>query len=265
MVINGRSALEVGELNAENLVAQITAKLPLLRTRQLRKVEALVNSFVEGARWWVNEASDFASEDFVAELGDLLLQHHNASAIPLTKDKFEYAMVDALRSVGFVADKLPNGNPGEDIVVNGHPWSLKTQADRAIKTDRLHISKFMELGKGAWQTNADLIALRNRMFVHMQAYERILSLRCLSSADGEYEYELVEVPKELLQKSRNFPITFKVDSRQTPKPASCYVNDDEGLAFELYFDGGTERKLQVRNLMKRNCIVHARWSVRTNR
>lgn len=197
--------------------------------------------------------------------GDLLVAHNEGSKIPLTKDKFEYAMVDALNNSGYEASKLPNGHPGEDIVVNGVPWSLKTQADRGIKQDRLHISKFMELGKGKWDTEADVVALRERMFTHMASYERIFSLRCfprIQSDEGEtiYNYELVEIPKKLLLSSRNFPIEIKINSRQVPKPAYCRVFNELGKEiYALYFDGGTERKLQVKNLAKSACVVHGTW------
>jgi len=49
-------------------------------------------------------------------------------------------------------------------------------------------------------------------------------------------------------------------SKQNPKPGYCSVTDDEGnVKFKLYFDGGTERKLQIKNLRKDLCIVHATW------
>lgn len=116
----------------------------------------MVDFLLNGVRHDLNPESDFASSQFCSEFGDLLLLHHNASSIPMTKDKFEYAFVDALAAIGREAEKLPNGNPGADIVVNGEPWSLKTQADAQIKADRLHISKFIELGKGAWERTSSI-------------------------------------------------------------------------------------------------------------
>lgn len=247
----------------DDLLATLTEQLAKLRPRQLKRVALLVESLAGGTLYWTNPKSFFADDAFAQEFGDLLRMHHNASAIPMTKDKFEYAMVDALRDVGHTAHKLPNGNPGEDIVVDGEPWSLKTQADRNIKRDTIHISKFMELGKGAWATPADLVSLRERMFQHMKAYDRIFTLRCmpLQQIDGILvrDYELVEIPKDLLLKSAGLPIEFKGNSRQTPKPASCYVPNANSIDFELYFDGGTERKLQIRRLRKSQCIVHATW------
>ncbi len=31
------------------------------------------------------------------------------------------------------------------------------------------------------------------------------------------------------------------------------------MDFQLYFDGGTERKLQIKHLLKSLCVVHAEW------
>jgi hypothetical protein len=232
-------------------------------------VVELVDSLLTGTIAEVNATTDFVSDSFAAEFGDLLLFHHNASAIAMSKDKFEFAMVDALTSSGFDATKMRNGNPGADIIVDGVPWSLKTQANAAIKTDLLHISKFMELGKGRWETLEDLTLLREQMFEHLKSYERILVLRNLSRVrepDGQvlYVYELVEIPKLLLLSASNFPIIFSTVSRQNPVPASSLVLAEDGSeAYRLYFDGGTERKLQIRAIRKDLCVVHATWRFHT--
>ncbi len=53
---------------------------------------------------------------------------------------------------------------------------------------------------------------------------------------------------------------MKRDSKQSPKPGYCYVVDNKKKAiFNLYFDGGGERKLQIKNLDKAYCKVHAEW------
>lgn len=250
------------------MVTEIIDQLQYLRPRQILRVEKLIQALTRGTETTLCPDSDFATEDFSNTFGDLLIEHHLASAIPLTKDKFEYAIVEALREIGLDAVKAPTGNPGEDIIVDGIPWSLKTQADRNIKRDRIHISKFMELGKGQWENTSDLIALRQRMFNHMEKYDRIFSLRCFRDyqklKQGEeilYEYELIEIPKSLLLMSADFSIDFQEKSRQTPKPAYCTVTQSGEQLFQLYFDGGTERKLQVKNILVSRCIRHASWKL----
>jgi len=55
------------------------------------------------------------------------------------------------------------------------------------------------------------------------------------------------------------------DSKQNPKPGYCDVSEPDGtLRLQLYFDGGTERKLQIRHLRKDLCMVHAEWAFEIN-
>ena len=44
------------------------------------------------------------------------------------------------------------------------------------------------------------------------------------------------------------------------RPGYCTVRDKNGMQlFQLYFDGGSERKLQVKHLLKSACKVHGTW------
>jgi hypothetical protein len=247
------------ESNSVELVAKVST-LSTERQRLLTPmVEALQQEFeVErpGPSW-------LATDAFVESMGATLQLHHALSRESFTKDKFEYAMERILQHEGHAAELAGRGNPGHDITVDGEAWSLKTQADRTIKTDQVTISKFMELGKGRWEDESDLTALRARMIEHMQSYERIFTLRCLTPESDEIkQYELVEIPKTVLISSQDFPCEMKYDSRQTPKPGYCKVTIAGKPAFELYFDGGTERKLQVRKLQLTHCDVHARWTIK---
>lgn len=210
-----------------------------------------------------NTKSDFATPSFVEDFGDLLLLHHAASSEPFAKDKFEHAMNRVLAAHGHDSHLSRRGNPGHDLTVDGDRWSLKSQADRNISDDFLHISRFMELGKGKWETVHDLAGLRDQLMGHMESYDRIFSLRRLPPPAGtnhEHRYELVEIPKALLQKARAGELRMMTESKQSPKPGYCTIRGAAGdVEFELYFDGGTERKLQVKKLKKSLCVVHATW------
>ncbi|EAT58402.1 hypothetical protein CferDRAFT_0341, partial [Chlorobium ferrooxidans DSM 13031] len=134
-----------------------------------------------------------------------------------------------------------------------------TQADKGIREDKIWISKFMELGKGLWGDNpADLETLLDLFLAHLDHYERVLILRALQKAPN-WIYELVEVPKALLMLAGSGKLEMKTESRQFPKPGYCFVREGETELFQLYFDGGSERKLQLKNLLKCRCMVHARW------
>lgn len=106
----------------------------------------------------------------------------------------------------------------------------------------------------------DLVGLRNQFFEHLESYDRILSLRCLPRENPNWFYELVEIPKALLLEARNGELQMMYESTQSPKPGYCHVKEDSGeIKYQLYFDGGGERKLQIKNLKKKHCIVHATW------
>ncbi len=245
------------------LLAKLLDALAPLSTPRLGVLTRIVEAFASELVITQHPTSDFADGAFAQLLGDTLLIHHTLSNENFTKDKFEHGIVAALRGVGKRAELTPRGTHGADLLVDDERWSLKTQADRSIKPNAIHISKFMELGKGRWRNAADLEALRDRMFDHMKGYDRIFTLRALSAATRYaqpfHEYELVEIPKSLLKRAANAPCVMKEDSRQNPKPGSCVVTRQGKELFELYFDGGTERKLQIRNLAKVECQVHATW------
>ncbi len=202
------------------------------------------------------------SECLLQQIGDGLRLHHCFSKEPFSKDKFEYLMERAAGLCGIKAELAPKGNPGHDITIRNQRFSLKTQANKGLSRKAAHISKFMELGKGRWSdTEEDLIGLLEQFFAHMKSYDRILVLRTLSKAPSKWEYELIEIPKTLLERAKYGQLVMEHKSSQLPKPGYCYVNDASGgLLFKLYFDGGGERKLQIKAINISKCIVHATWS-----
>lgn len=221
-------------------------------------VKALKEPYVKISR---SNNSDLVSQSVLEGFGDYLRIHHCFSKLPFTKDKFEYALEEVLKLSGVQAKLAPKGNPGHDISINGVKFSLKSQADRSIKKDRIHISKFMELGKGEWSDKVEhLEGLRKQFLKHMQSYDRVLTLRCLEKEGNKYRYELVEIPKALLIEAKKGKLRIMASSAQLPKPGYCDVTDAAGNnKFQLYFDGGGERKLQIKNILKKYCTVHAEW------
>jgi type II restriction enzyme len=68
------------------------------------------------------------------------------------------------------------------------------------------------------------------------------------------------MPKQLLEEAKDGKLSIRHQSKQSPKPGYCNVKERKGkLKYQLYFDGGTERKLQIKNLRKDLCMVHATW------
>ena len=213
-----------------------------------------------------NPRSDIVDERLLYDFGDALRIHHCFSKEALSKDRFEYAFEKTLTLCGKPAALATSRtNRGHDITIEGVPCSLKTQADKGIKEGEIYISKFMELGKGRWPSSTHALAqLRDQFLRHMDAYERIFTLRCLSKDPKRWRYELVEIPKALLLEARTGKLELRRDTTQETCPGYCHVKDTDGhLMFQLYFDAGSERKLQVKHLRKDLCMIHAQWEFAT--
>jgi hypothetical protein len=203
---------------------------------------------------------------FIEAFGSALVVHHALSDRHLSKENFEYAMVRAMTLAGRTAKFGPPGHAGHDVEVNGEAYSLKTQADQDIKRPAIHISKYMELGKGTWTDEASLGVLRDGFLKHLDRSQRILTLRYFrvppdrNQPATRHEYELIEIPKGLLKEAASGVISMQHKSKQTPKPGYCRVSDATGAEkFALYFDGGTERKLQIKGLAVTHCRPIATW------
>lgn len=209
--------------------------------------------------------SDIVSQGWLQHFGNVLMIHHATSAAPFGKEKFEYGFIYASRRTGLDTTK-PEGrtNRGHDLTLRGVPISLKTQSDTALRENLIHISKFMELGRGNW----DFSELRDLYFEHMTSYDRIFTLRALVRTAEHMKYELVEIPKSLLFEAADKPFLRSSTRSTNPNLASgyCHVNDEHGnLKYSLYFDGGSERKLQIQKIDKSYCIVHATWEFDVNK
>lgn len=241
---------------------------------RIEKLIKTIPSLTEGQLYWLNkviqtfdnpcqfkiEQSNLLDKVTLENFGDALRIHHSFSAESFSKDKFEYVFEKVLKMSGHKAMLAPKGNRGHDITIDNVQVSLKTQADKNIREDKVWISKFMELGQGEWgDKENDLIGLRKSFLNHLKNYDRILILRSLEKGP-QWRYELVEIPKALMEDAKNGGLEMKKESTQYPKPGYCYVRSPRGEdIYQLYFDGGSERKLQVKNLLKSYCTIHATW------
>ncbi|KUG09214.1 hypothetical protein ASU33_20850 [Solirubrum puertoriconensis] len=246
----------------EQRIRRIADALPKLSEGQALWVEDMLMQFARPHSFKANPHSDIITQRFLYDFGDTLRVHHCFSKQAFTKDKFEYVFERIALLCGLPAKLATKGNPGFDIIVAGQKLSLKTEAHEGINADKIHISKFMELGKPKWTNDpADLIGLRQVFLDRVNECDRVFTLRVLSKLPNKWHYELVEIPKALLLSAATGQLEMKTKSKQTGAlPGYCYVKDARGhLLFELYFDGGSERKLRVQKLLKSSCVVHATW------
>lgn len=247
--------------NTAETITNLHKILPGLNSNQLKLVLDIINVLSEPFEKKFASNIWIFSIEIVDILADFVRIHHALSDEPFTKDKFEYALDRACKILGINSILPERTNPGHDIIIDNTRVSLKTQANKNIKKDFIHISKFMELGKGKWDEINDLYRFRDDFLRHMEDYEKIITMRCLSSkkerSEGLWHYEIVEIPKSLLFKASSGYFEMKTKSIQNPKPGYCYIKENGKDLFQLYFDGGSERKLQVKNLDKKYCNILA--------
>lgn len=247
-------------MTREEKIAQLIATIPGLSDYRLSLVQNMVQVFSQP--WTIKRASDsdIISDSVLLDFGDVLRIHHCFSREPFSKDKFEFALEAVLRTSGVEVELAPRGRRGYDIKICRRNFSLKTEAAKAIRVDTLHISKFMELGGGQWGNKPkDLIGLRQQFLDNVKGIDRILVLRALKKGDPNYLYELIEIPKNLLERASAGRLEMRMESTQFPKPGYCFVEKGDDLLYSLYFDGGGERKLQIKSLKKDLCKFHASW------
>lgn len=239
-----------------------------LSTDQFDWIRRLIQAMALPVETYRNPQSDVFTDNRVGELFFLYLVTHHTLAIQAFKqEKFEYALEQILTRIGRTAT-LPQSrtNPGHDLTVDSERWSLKTAADMAIRADPINLTKWMELGKGNWTNKVeDLHELRNRFLKHLNGYDRIFVLRYLTPGQRvKHHYEIIEIPKKLLLQAKKGVFALSTRSRQTTIiPGTCTVSIRGKLGYELYFDGGSERKLKLQKLRRELCIVHAEWKFQT--
>lgn len=247
-------------------IERLVSYLPTLTEGQIIWVEKIAHQFTCPKTYTRHVKSPVIPTDqILQDFGDSLRIHHCFTDEPFTKDKFEYVLVSVSKYYGVEAGKSKYNHPGADITLNGEKYSLKTQADRNLRLNLINIHKYMELGKGEWTNKpAQLPGLTQQFLAHLSNYDRVIILRNIGRPVPSvpfWKYELVEIPKALLEEVGEGDYEMMLDSIQSPKPGYCRVRDKKTneLKFELYFDGGTERKLKINKIDKNLCIVHASW------
>jgi type II restriction enzyme len=241
-------------------IERLLTAIPELSDYRLKLIDRIVGVFSLPRDYWKSKTSGLITERVLEDFGDVLRLHHCFSREPFSKDKFEYALESVLKTDDVDVALAPHGQRGYDIRIKGENFSLKTEAAKAIRSETIHISKFMELGKGQWGDDPhDLIGLRQQFLDLLAGIQRILILRAIKKGTPHYFYELVEIPKALLKKAATGRFKMMSASKQFPKPGYCYVEKNGENLFSLYFDGGGERKLQIKGLRKDLCVIHASW------
>lgn len=215
---------------------------------------------------FIHEESDLVTEEFSDEFCARLLVHHAMSEEKLTKKSFEYFLCETGRSCGIEASIASVADDaGADIQYNGESWSLKTEAAKNIRRERMTISKLMEVNAirdNYPEQESRVTEIQRRLKEHADRYDRILVLRAhaLAHPRCSIEYELVEIPKELLLAAAEKNLRASDVKHHNSKGFRAVVSDKHGHILDLVLDGSDE-KVTIANLNVGRCLAHARWTI----
>ncbi|MFC2156514.1 hypothetical protein ACFLT9_01625 [Acidobacteriota bacterium] len=237
--------------------------MPLTKSRKIliREMLEALNRQVFSK---INEDSNLCRPEFTDNFRDRLLLYHAFNADILNKKTFEFTFAKASEAAGREARIVSNPvNPGSDVIVNGTHYSLKTEASKGIKREKITISKLME---ARWirecRTKTDFDRLvKEKVLSHLKRYERILILRAYQTGTSRrsVEYQLVEIPLAILNSIKNLKSDdFSLPTKNNSSRAS--VKNESTTVFDISLDGSVE-KVTIRNLKLSVCFEHAIWRI----
>ena len=130
--------------------------------------------------------------------------------------------------------------------------SLKTEAGKITRANRISITKLCTTETGEW-TSAALI---RHALAHLSRYEGVLMLRAVWTPTA-IDYQLVDIPIRLLKKM-SVGKALAVGKRVGRRSLGFDVMEGKSVLFHVHFDGA-DGKCQIRNLPVDRCIVLDRW------
>lgn len=217
------------------------------------------------------ERSDFVNDDW-AEIFGLRLNLFHADHLPgrkFGKEEFEHAFYWTMQKFNYVCTR-PESKvwPGADVTIDqfrgkkDYQLSLKTEASEKISSDLIYISKYREARAIRDCTNIkkmyDWIA--DELINYVSGHDSIMLLRCLPSEQQKYQYDLIEVPGELLCSIFSCFHDDIVEHRGKNLSYSVPIYKDGKEIMEWYFCGGVE-KVSIRKLHVNACKLHCSWIV----
>lgn len=246
-------------------VDELIAVVRQLAPAQVQLLLNMAQAMSSGLTSTINPASDLLDAAAAATFANILLMHHANHREKFNKKGFEYAFVTATLASGKTAKLVTSTtNPGADVLVDGMAFSLKTEAAKSIRRDYIFISKLMEARwiRECQTPEAFLQGVMQAVIPHLRQYQRILILRAFDLASAQVQYDLVEIPRDLLLAVTGLQSAdFKLHTgRSGGSRADVLIAGRK--AFTLNLEGSVE-KVQIRGLDVARCILHGSWVVLT--
>jgi len=247
------------DLSAENAGprADLFSLVHRLDDSQVKKLLDVARVMGEPIEEVINPSSELLKSAFVSEFRARLQAHHATHTTPLDRLGFENAFMSASRASGLDTAEAPSRTTRfYDVTVAGERFALKTEGSKAMKKDRLHISK---LSEAAWIQ--DMRSARKRHDKTMEfieeflgAVDRIFMLRFYRASLTPH-YELVEIPVSHFERVRDLAVSdFDSDAPRIRIPGK----GADLLEFQL---DRSDSKITIGKIDKAQCVVHAEWTL----
>jgi hypothetical protein len=199
----------------------------------------------------------FFSPAFIEKLRHWIETHHTVyPRLPPQGIYFESLGERAFLHTGWPRDQVilthPN-SPKADITVGETRLSLKTETGNITRRDRISITKLCTTETGEWTSEA----LIRHALAHLSRYEGILMLRAIWERTNVIDYQLLEIPLDLLHRMHGCA-ALPVGRREGRRSLAFDVVEGDEILFHIHFDGA-DGKCQLRGLQVSRCLMLAEW------
>lgn len=197
------------------------------------------------------------SQAFLKKLQHWIKTHHSVYPhLPPQGIYFESLVERAFLLTGWPRDQVvlthPN-SPKADITIGKTRLSLKTETGNITRRKLISITKLCTTETGDWTSKA----LIQHALSHLSRYEGILMLRAIWERENVIDYQLVEIPLDLLRKMQGFT-AVPVGRRKGRRSLGFDVTEGDQVLFHIHFDGA-DGKCQLRGLQVDRCVMLAEW------
>jgi len=176
------------------------------------------------------------SPAFIGKLREWIATHHSVYPhLPPQGIYFESLVERAFILTGWPRDQVilthPN-SPRADITVGNTRLSLKTETGNITRRNFISITKLCTTETGEWTSEA----LIRRALSHLSRYEGILMLRAIWERENLIDYQLLEIPLDLLRRMQGCT-ALPVGRRAGRRSLGFDVTEGEDILFHIHFDG----------------------------
>ncbi|MGW2144063.1 DUF4365 domain-containing protein [Nonomuraea bangladeshensis] len=211
-------------------------------------------------------SSDITVNGFVDSLSSRLLAHEAVSSGPISLDDFVEAFKRASRFSGREVKERSERIAGSTMaIVEDKRCILKMAVARDLKMNTVNIVRFIDAPWAVDILSGDYLVHRTieELKILLAQFDRYFILRRFSLPDSCSQYQLVEVPKSLLNMLASKSLGESVQGRGCSTIRAFRDNRGE-VALKMVIDRSSA-KISLRDISIDRCLVHGSWTLKFSR